>query len=127
MGGGGGPEGAPATGAEEGEFAPAASATGTVVIEGGGDFPDEAEGEPNFNRDGAPHVASSDRPHGDRPHGGDRGGRGGRPGGGGRDRGRGGRGGRPGGGGRGARRGGGGGGEVHRKPSPHLHGDDKKS
>src|SRR6266851_421993 len=108
MGGGGGPEGAPATGAEEGEFAPAASATGTVVIEGGGDFPDEAEGEPNFNRDGAPHVASSDRPHGDRPHGGDRGGRGGRPGGGGRDRGRGGRGGRPGGGGRG--RGGPGGG-----------------
>src|SRR5712691_6101074 len=110
MGGGGGPEGAPATGAEEGEFAPAASATGTVVIEGGGDFPDEAEGEPNFNRDGAPHVASSDRPHGDRPHGGDRGGRGGRPGGGGRDRGRGGRGGRPGGGGRDRGRGGPGGG-----------------
>ena len=77
-----------------------------IVIEGGGDFPDEAaEGEPNFNRDGAP-VVSSDRPHGDRPHGGDRGGRGGRPGGGGRDRGRGGRGGRGGGGGRDRGRGG---------------------
>src|SRR4029077_7736716 len=96
--GGGGAEGAPAAVAAEGEFAPAT--TGTVVIEGGGDFPDEPEGEPNFNRDGAPHVGSSDRPpQGDRPHGGDRGGRGGRPGGG-RDRGRGGRGGRPGGGGR---------------------------
>ncbi|MGB5153488.1 MAG: polyribonucleotide nucleotidyltransferase, partial [Candidatus Sulfotelmatobacter sp.] len=80
MGGGVAAEGMPADGAE-GEFAPVAAATGTVVIEGGGDFPDEAESEPNFNRDGAPHVASSDRPHGDRPHGGDRGGRGGRPGG----------------------------------------------
>ena len=80
-----------------------------MVIEGGGDFPDEPEGEPNFNRDGAP-LASSDRPQGDRPHGGDRGGRGGRPGGGGRDRGRGGRGGRPGGGGRDRGRGGPGGG-----------------
>src|SRR5258708_4833425 len=109
MGGGGGPEGAPAAEAE-GEFAPA-TATGTVVIEGGGDFPDEAEGEPNFNRDGAApqHVGGSDRPHGDRPHGGDRGGRGGRPGGGG-GRGRGGRGGRPGGGGRDRGRGGPGGG-----------------
>ncbi len=103
----GGGEAAPA--AAEAEFAPA-PATGTMVIEGGGDFPDEAEGEPNFNRDGAPHVASSDRPHGDRPHGGDRGGRGGRPGGGGRDRGRGGRGGRGGGGGRDRGRGGPGGG-----------------
>jgi len=82
-----------------------AAPTGTVVIEGGGDFPDEPEsGEPNFNREGAPHVAATDRPfadrpHGDRPHGGggDRG-RGGRPGGGG-GRGRGGRGGRNGGGG----------------------------
>ncbi|MGA7218594.1 MAG: polyribonucleotide nucleotidyltransferase, partial [Candidatus Sulfotelmatobacter sp.] len=66
--------------------------TGSMVIEGGGDFPDEAEAEPNFNRDGAPVGAGSDRPrsdrpHGDRPPGGDRGGRGGRPGGGGRDRG----------------------------------------
>jgi polyribonucleotide nucleotidyltransferase len=103
MGGGALPEGGPVAAAAEGEFAPVAAATGTVVIEGGGDFPEEAEGEPNFNRDGVAHVAStsSDRPHGDRPHGGDRGGRGGRPGGGGggRDRGRGGRGGRPGGGG----------------------------
>jgi polyribonucleotide nucleotidyltransferase len=97
--GGAAPEGvASPEGGAQGEYAPAAVPAGTMVIEGGGDFPDEAEGEPNFNRDGAP-VASSDRPHGDRPHGGDRGGRGGRPGGGGRDRGRGGRGGRPGGGG----------------------------
>ena len=107
--GGGGAEGLPVAAGAEGEFAPVAAATGTVVIEGGGDFPDEAESEPNFNRDGAP-LVSSDRPHGDRPHGGDRGGRGGRPGGGGRDRGRGGRGGRPGGGGRDRGRGGPGGG-----------------
>jgi polyribonucleotide nucleotidyltransferase len=104
MGGGAAPEGAPAGGGGEGEYVPAAVPAGTMVIEGGGDFPDEAEGEPNFNRDGAPHVGGSDRPPmGDRPHGGDRGGRGGRPGGGGRDRGRGGRGGRPGGGGGGGR------------------------
>src|SRR5271155_340001 len=96
--GGGVAEGAPVAGVAEGDFVPAAT-TGTVVIEGGGDFPDEAEGEPNFNRDGVAHVGGGgDRPHVDRPHGGDRGGRGGRPGGG-RDRGRGGRGGRPGGGG----------------------------
>ncbi len=91
-------EGVPVAAEAEGDFVPATT-TGTVVIEGGGDFPDEAEGEPNFNRDGVAHVAGADRPHSDRPHGGDRGGRGGRPGGGGRDRGRGGRGGRPGGGG----------------------------
>src|ERR1700732_1371501 len=53
--------------------------TGSLVIEGGGDFPDEPDAEPNFNRDGVAHVASSDRPHGDRPYGGDCGGRGGRP------------------------------------------------
>src|SRR6267378_4777133 len=42
-----------------------------IVIEGGGDFPDEAaEGEPNFNRDAVSHAG------GGRP---DRGGRGGRP------------------------------------------------
>jgi polyribonucleotide nucleotidyltransferase len=61
---------------------------GTLVIEGGGNFPDDPD-EPNFNREGAPHA-------GDRGHGGDRGdrgGRGGRPGGGGGRRGRGGRGG----------------------------------
>jgi len=65
---------------------------GTLVIEGGGDFPDEPD-EPNFNREGAPHA-------GDRGHGGDRGdrgGRGGRPGGGGGGGGRRGRGGRGGG------------------------------
>jgi polyribonucleotide nucleotidyltransferase len=106
--GGGGAEGAPAAAAPEGEFVAAPVTTGTLVIEGGGDFPDEAE--PNFNRDGVAHAVSSDRPQGDRPHGGDRGGRGGRPGGGGRDRGRGGRGGRPGGGGRDRGRGGPGGG-----------------
>src|SRR6202795_3143983 len=92
---------APDEGGAQAEYVPAAVPAGTMVIEGGGDFPDEAENEPNFNRDGAPlHVGGSDRPRGDRPPGGDRGGRGGRPGGGGRDRGRGGRGGRPGGGGR---------------------------
>jgi polyribonucleotide nucleotidyltransferase len=79
-------------------------ATGTVVIEGGGDFPDD---EPNFNRDTASH-GGGDRPHGDRPHGGDRGGRGGRPGGGGRGRGRGRNGGGRGRGGPGGGHGGGG-------------------
>src|SRR5271154_1144641 len=116
MGGAPLPEGTVA--AVQGEAAP----TGTVVIEGGGDFPDEPDsGEPNFNREGAPHVGGipSDRPHGDRPHGGggDRG-RGGRPGGGGGGRGRGGRGGRNsggGGGGGGRGRGGPGGGG----PQPH--------
>jgi polyribonucleotide nucleotidyltransferase len=75
----------------EGGAAPAA-----VTIEGGGDFPDEAE--PNFNRDES-HAAAGERseraPGGDR--GGDRGGRGGRPGGGGGGRGRRGRNGRGGG------------------------------
>jgi len=96
----GGGDGAPPVEASgETEAVPAPALTGSMVIEGGGDFPDD---EPNFNREGgpAPVGVSGDRPHGDRPHGGDRGGRGGRPGGGGRDRGRGGRGGRPGGGGR---------------------------
>jgi polyribonucleotide nucleotidyltransferase len=100
-GGGGGVEGGGVEAVAQVEGAPAM--TGTMVIEGGGDFPDEAEGEPNFNRDPA-HAHGGN----DRPHGGDRGGRGGRPGGG-RDRGRGGRG-RHGGGGRdrGGRGGGGG-------------------
>jgi polyribonucleotide nucleotidyltransferase len=107
MGGGEAPP--PAAGlaqAPEGEPA----LTGSLVIEGGGDFPDEPEGEPNFNRDGPPHVSAGagDRPRGG-DRGGDRGGRGGRPGGGGRGRGRGGR---PGGGG-GGRHGGGGGGGRH--------------
>jgi polyribonucleotide nucleotidyltransferase len=90
--------------AAEGEPAP----TGTLVIEGGGDFPDEPEGEPNFNREGAPQPAGARPQGGDR--GGDRGGRGGRPGGGGGGRGRGrGRNGRGGhGGGHGGHGGGGG-------------------
>jgi polyribonucleotide nucleotidyltransferase len=107
MGGGDGAAAA-ADGGGEAEAVPAPALTGSMVIEGGGDFPDD---EPNFNREGGPApVGGIDRPHGDRPHGGDRGGRGGRPGGGGRDRGRGGRGGRPGGGGRDRGRGGPGGG-----------------
>jgi polyribonucleotide nucleotidyltransferase len=103
---GGGDGGAAQAVDTEGEAVPAPALTGTMVIEGGGDFPDEPDSEPNFNREGGPHVGSSDRPpQGDRPHGGDRGGRGGRPGGGGgRDRGRGGRSGRPGGGGGGGGR-----------------------
>jgi len=106
MGGGEAPPVAPAA-AVSNDFAPAPA--GTVVFEGGGDFPDEpGDNEPNFNRDGPPHVGAG--VGGDRPprsdRGGDRG-RGGRPGGGGGGRGRG-RGGRPGGGG--GRHGGGGGG-----------------
>jgi polyribonucleotide nucleotidyltransferase len=100
-----------------GEVAPPVAASGdgdapvpagSLVIEGGGDFPDEPEGEPNFNRDPS-HVGGG----GDRPRGGDRGGRGGRPGGGGgggRGRGRGGRHGGGGGGRHGGGHGGGGGG-----------------
>jgi len=69
------------------------AAAPALTIEGGGDFPDD---EPNFNRDAVAGVApTSDRGPGDRP---DRGGRGGRPGGGGGGRGRG-RGRGPGGGG----------------------------
>ncbi len=70
-GGAGGAEGGVAAPAPEGEAAPA----GTVVIEGGGDFPDEAENEPNFNRD--PGYQGGGRPHGG-DRGGERGGRGGR-------------------------------------------------
>jgi polyribonucleotide nucleotidyltransferase len=108
QGGGGGGDQGSGEAVAQAESAPAM--TGTMVIEGGGDFPEEAEGEPNFNRDPALRAGGNDRPQGDRPHGGDRGGRGGRPGGGG-GRGRGGRGGRHGGGGRdrGGRGGGGGG------------------
>jgi polyribonucleotide nucleotidyltransferase len=77
-----------------------------VTIEGGGDFEEtESEGgEANFNREGVGAGAG-----GDRPRGGDRGGRG--PGGGGRRHGGGGGGGR---GGRGGRSGGGGGGRGRR-------------
>ena len=79
MGGAGSPEGAaPSEGGAQAEYVPAAVPAGTMVIEGGGDFPDEAE--PNFNRDTRRCIwAWSDRPRGDRPPGGDRGGRGGRP------------------------------------------------
>ena len=99
MGGGEAPP--PVAAVEGGQPVPA----GSLVIEGGGDFPDDPD-EPNFNREGAT-QASADRPRGgDRAPGGDRGGRGGRPGGGGG--GRRGRGGRHGGGGGGGRHGGGG-------------------
>jgi polyribonucleotide nucleotidyltransferase len=98
----GGGEVAPApTEAEGGQPVPA----GSLVIEGGGDFPDDPE-EPNFNREGAPQPSGDRARGGDRPGGGDRGGRGGRPGGGGG--GRRGRGGRHGGGGGGGGRQGGG-------------------
>jgi len=100
---GGGAEGGVAP-APESEPAPG----GTLVIEGGGDFPDEPD-EPNFNREGG--APQGDRGRGG-DRGGDRGGRGGRPGGGGggRGRGRGGRGGgRHGGGGHGGHGGHGGG------------------
>ena len=100
MGGGEAPPVAPA-----GEAQPVPA--GSLVIEGGGDFPDDPD-EPNFNREGAPHVAGTERPHGG-DRGGDRGGRGGRPGGGGRR----GRGGRHGGGGGGRHGGGHGGGGRH--------------
>jgi len=104
-----------------GDVAPAPTETepvpaGSLVIEGGGDFPEDDPNEPNFNREGGPaHAAppggGSDRP---RDRGGDRG-RGGRPGGGGgRGRGRGGRGGGGGGGRHGGGHGGhGGGGGRH--------------
>src|SRR5215475_1925863 len=89
--GGGGEAAPPAAAAEASEPVQG----GTLVIEGGGDFPDEPD-EPNFNREGAPH--GGDRPHSGGGDRGDRGGRGGRPGGGGGGGGRG-RGGRGGGGG----------------------------
>src|ERR1700686_4377104 len=45
-----------------GGIAPAAEGepalTGSLVIEGGGDFPDEPDSEPNFNSDGPPHVSA---------------------------------------------------------------------
>jgi polyribonucleotide nucleotidyltransferase len=106
---GGGGEALAQAAVQEGIPVPA----GTVVIEGGGDFPEEAENEPNFNREGAPHIGAPRPPSGG-DRGGDRGDRGGRGGGGGgrggRGGGRGGRGGRSGGGGRGGHGGGHGGG-----------------
>jgi polyribonucleotide nucleotidyltransferase len=94
----GGGDGGTNGGETHGEAAPAPALT----IEGGGDYSDEPE--PNFNRDAPVAGGTTDRGPGDRP---DRGGRGGRPGGGGgrgRGRGRG-----PGGGGRGGYGGGHGG------------------
>src|SRR5215471_13942171 len=106
-GGGGAPEAAAHAPAPEGEAAPG----GTLVIEGGGDFPEE-ENEPNFNREGPPHGGDRGGRGGER--GGDRGGRGRSGGGGGRGRGRGGRGGGGGGGRHGGGHGGhGGGGGRH--------------
>jgi len=86
--------------------APPEGGAPAMTIEGGGDFAEEAEGEPNFNRDEPRRETSA--PRGDRGgdragRGGGRGGRGGRP-----HNGRGGRGG--GGGGRGGHGGHGGGG-----------------
>ncbi|MGB9361066.1 MAG: polyribonucleotide nucleotidyltransferase, partial [Candidatus Sulfotelmatobacter sp.] len=69
----GGDGAAPADTGEEREAVPAPALTGSMVIEGGGDFPEESD-EPNFNREGAPHVSA------ERPQGGDRGDRGGRGG-----------------------------------------------
>ena len=85
-----------------GEAAEAGAATtGSMTIEGGADFAEEApgNGEPNFNREGE--AAPVGRPHHHGGHGGG-GGRGGRGGGGGR-------------GGRGGRNGGGGGGRGGRR------------
>src|SRR5215469_4969587 len=61
--------GAHAEGAEIAPESEPAQGGGTLVIEGGGDFPDEPD-EPNFKREGAPPQG------GDRGHGGDRGDRG---------------------------------------------------
>ena len=47
----GGDGAAPADTGEEREAVPAPALTGSMVIEGGGDFPED---EPNFNREGAP-------------------------------------------------------------------------
>ncbi|MGC2541116.1 MAG: polyribonucleotide nucleotidyltransferase, partial [Candidatus Sulfotelmatobacter sp.] len=59
----GGDGAAPADTGEEREAVPAPALTGSMVIEGGGDFPED---EPNFNREGAPAPGGGDRPHGDR-------------------------------------------------------------
>jgi polyribonucleotide nucleotidyltransferase len=115
MGGGGGEgEGGPGPSGDGGEApAPRAASNApgeeTVTFEGGGNFDEVEEGEPNFNREDANRETVGAVPRPDRP----RGGGGGRPGGGGGGRrhggGGGGRGGRGGGGGRGGPRGGGGG------------------
>ncbi len=114
MGGGGGEgEGGPEPSGDGGEApAPRAASNApgeeTVTFEGGGNFDEVEEGEPNFNREDANRETVGAVPRPDRPRGG------GRPGGGGgggrrHGGGGGGRGGRGGGGGRGGPRGGGGG------------------
>jgi polyribonucleotide nucleotidyltransferase len=111
----GGGEAPPAEGGAEpqadGAPATAPASAPALTIEGGGDFPDEAE--PNFNRDDAARSAGGGDRAPDRgpDRGGDRGGRSGRPPGpGGGGAGRGGRGRGRGGPGRGGHSGGGGGG-----------------
>jgi len=102
-------EGAHAEAGPEGELSqPHGEGEETITFEGGGDFSDDDNSEPNFNREDANretvHAGQpprTDRPRGDRPPGGPGGGRGGRN--------RRGRGGRSGGGDRGPRSGGGGG------------------
>ncbi len=79
MGGGEAPPPAEGGAESQAEGVPAPAQAPALTIEGGGDFPDEAE--PNFNRDDTRPVGGGDRPP---DRGGDRGGRGGRPGGGGR-------------------------------------------
>jgi polyribonucleotide nucleotidyltransferase len=73
-------------GGDAGPQQPRAEGEETVTFEGGGDFPDDEGGEPNFNREDANretiHAGQgrTERPHGDRPRtGGPGGGRGGRP------------------------------------------------
>jgi polyribonucleotide nucleotidyltransferase len=94
-------EGEAAPTGDGGEPAPRAAGEETITFEGGGDFEEAEEGEPNFNREDANRETVGAVPRPDRPRGG-----GGRPGGGGGGRRHGGRGGR--GGGRGGPRGGGG-------------------
>jgi polyribonucleotide nucleotidyltransferase len=113
---GGGP--APTDGEEMPEGAPAPAQTASMTIEGGADFEEEDDAEPNFNREapvaGAAPVGGGDRDRGPRGGGGggDRG-----PRGGGGDRGdRGPRGGGGGGGGRRRRGGRGGHGGGHSGP-----------
>ena len=75
--------------------APAEGGTPAMTIEGGGEFPEEPEGEPNFNRDQPRQLGGGGGRHDRGGRGGGRGGRGGRG-----HNGRGGRGGHGGGHGR---------------------------
>src|SRR5438270_1434760 len=59
MGGGEAPPADAAMAPErDGDDEPAPAMTGSLVIEGGGDFPDEPSDEANFNRDGPPGVSA---------------------------------------------------------------------